>query len=62
MQGFEQHKLLATPHLQVTYQPRDFRAMGESWKIITEDSLNPKESTLSARDGSHSRLLRNFVG
>lgn len=42
---FEQHKLLATPHLQVTYQPRDFRAMremGESWKIITEDIPQPK--------------------
>ena len=31
---------IETPHLNVAYQPRDFRAMremGESWKILTED-------------------------
>lgn len=42
---FEQHKLLPTPHLNVTYQPRDFRAMremGASWKIITEDMPQPQ--------------------
>ena len=42
---FEQHKLIATPHLNVTYQPRDFRAMremGESWKIITEEMPQPR--------------------
>jgi hypothetical protein len=41
---FAQHKLLPTPHLNITYQPRDFRAMretGESWKIITEDLPQP---------------------
>ncbi len=41
---FEQHKLVPTPHLNVTYQPRDFRAqreMGESWRIITEDMPQP---------------------
>jgi hypothetical protein len=30
---------IATPHLDIAYQPRDFRAlreMGESWKIVTE--------------------------
>lgn len=39
-----QHKLLPTPHLNVTYQPRDFRAMremGETWKIITSDQPQP---------------------
>jgi len=42
---FEQHKVIATPHLDVTYQPRDYRAMremGESWKIITEDTPQPR--------------------
>lgn len=42
---FERHKLVPTPHLNVTYQPRDFRSMremGESWKIITEDMPQPK--------------------
>lgn len=41
---FEGHKLVPTPHLNVAYQPRDFRAlreMGESWKIITEDMPQP---------------------
>lgn len=41
---FEQHKQLPTPHLDVVYQPRDYRAMremGESWKIITEDMPQP---------------------
>ena len=41
---FEQHKQILTPHLSVTYQPRDFRAlreMGASWKIITEDMPQP---------------------
>jgi hypothetical protein len=41
---FENHELLPTPHLGVTYKPRDFRAMremGESWKIITEDQPQP---------------------
>lgn len=41
---FENHKRLATPHLNVCYQPRDFRAMremGETWKIITPDQPQP---------------------
>jgi len=41
---FEQHKPIRTPHLGITYQPRDFRAMremGESWKIITEEMPQP---------------------
>jgi hypothetical protein len=35
---------VATPHLNVRYQPRDFRAvreMGESWKILTEEAKEP---------------------
>jgi hypothetical protein len=41
---FERHKLVPTPHLNITYQSRDFRAMremGASWKIITEDMSQP---------------------
>ena len=41
---FEKHQPVATPHLNVTYHPRDFRAlreMGASWKIITEDLPQP---------------------
>ncbi|MES2794155.1 MAG: hypothetical protein V4719_31365 [Planctomycetota bacterium] len=41
---FEQHRSLPTPHLDVTYQPRDFRAMremGATWKLITEDMPEP---------------------
>lgn len=41
---FEKHKLLPTPHLDLPYQPRDFRAlreMGDSWKIITPDQPQP---------------------
>lgn len=41
---FENHKLLTTPHLNVTYQPTDFRAMremGASWKIITDEIPQP---------------------
>jgi hypothetical protein len=33
-----------TPHLNISYQPRDFRPlreMGESWKILTEDTGEP---------------------
>ncbi len=35
---------LETSHLNIAYQPRDFRAfreMGESWKILTEDAREP---------------------
>jgi hypothetical protein len=41
---FEKNRLVSTPHLNVTYQPTDFRAMremGESWKIITEAVPQP---------------------
>jgi hypothetical protein len=41
---FEQHRRLPTPHLNVAYLPRDFRAlreMGASWRIITEDQPEP---------------------
>ena len=36
---------IATPHLDVAYQARDFRAfreMGDSWKIITEETPQPQ--------------------
>jgi len=42
---FEKNKAQATPHLEIAYQPRDFRAMremGKSWKIITDDQPQPK--------------------
>jgi hypothetical protein len=42
---FEGHRPLNTPYLEVTYQPRDYRAMremGDTWKIITEDMPEPK--------------------
>jgi len=41
---FEGHKPIPTPHLDIAYQASDFRAlreMGRSWKIITEDQLQP---------------------
>jgi hypothetical protein len=41
---FEKHKPVATPHLDIAYKPRDFRALretGASWKIITEDMPQP---------------------
>ena len=41
---FEKNVLVKTPHLNLSYQPVDFRAMremGESWKIITEDQPQP---------------------
>jgi hypothetical protein len=36
---------LDTPHLRITYPPQDYRAMremGASWKIITEETPEPK--------------------
>jgi hypothetical protein len=42
---FEKHAQLKTPHLNIAYQPQDFRGMremGKSWKIITEDQPQPK--------------------
>ena len=50
---FEQNKLLATPQLDVAYKPIDYRAMremGDSWKIITEGTPEPK-----GMDSSRSR-------
>lgn len=41
---FQKHQLLPTPQLDVTYQPRDFKALretGASWKIITPDQPEP---------------------
>jgi hypothetical protein len=41
---FQQHKLLATPHLDIAYQPRDFHAMremGATWKLITPNLPEP---------------------
>lgn len=38
-------KELKTPNLEIKYEPRDFRAMrelGDSWKILTEKSPQPK--------------------
>jgi hypothetical protein len=32
---------IETPHLDIAYRPRDYRAlreMGESWKIVTEET------------------------
>jgi hypothetical protein len=44
MHSRHQGKPLATPHLELAYAPRDFRAfreMGASWKILTEDVPQP---------------------
>jgi hypothetical protein len=41
---FQSHQELATPQLNIAYEPRDFRAMremGDSWRIITEDQPQP---------------------
>lgn len=38
-------KPLATPHLEIVYQPRDFsamREMGKSWQIITDQTPQPR--------------------
>lgn len=42
---FEKNQPTPTPHLNVVYQPTDFRSMremGASWKIVTEDIPEPK--------------------
>ncbi|MEZ6071739.1 MAG: hypothetical protein R3C10_16100 [Pirellulales bacterium] len=42
---FEGGKSLDTPHLDVAYAPKDYRAMremGGSWRIITEDVPEPQ--------------------
>jgi hypothetical protein len=41
----EKGKAVETPHLDITYKPRDFRAMremGESWKVLTKDTPQPQ--------------------
>ncbi len=43
--NFEHHRTVKTPHLEIAYQPRDYRAMremGATWKLITEDMPQPK--------------------
>lgn len=48
---FEGNKLLDTPHLDVSYAPRDYRdmrEMGATWKIITDDLPQPPGIDLSA--------------
>jgi len=38
-------KVVKTPHLELAYAPRDFRAyreMGATWQIITDDLQQPK--------------------
>jgi hypothetical protein len=40
----EHHRPVPTPHLEIAYAPRDYRAMremGATWKIITEDQPEP---------------------
>jgi hypothetical protein len=35
---------METPHLNIGYQPRDFRAfcqMGQPWKVLTEQAKEP---------------------
>lgn len=42
---FQGGKPIATPHLAIAYQPRDYRKMremGATWKIMTEDIPEPK--------------------
>ncbi len=45
MHSRHEQRPMRTPHLEFAYQPQNFRAMremGESWKIITEDSPQPE--------------------
>jgi len=42
--NFEKNRPIATPHLEIAYEARDYRAMremGATWKIITEDLPQP---------------------
>jgi hypothetical protein len=46
MHSRHEQQRLETPQLAISYKPNDFRAMremGESWKIITENSVAPPE-------------------
>jgi hypothetical protein len=46
-------KAVATPHLEFGYAARDFtamREMGESWKVVTEDTPEPRGIDLTGRD------------
>lgn len=50
------HEVLKTPHLEFAYSARDFsamREMGQSWKIVTEATPEPKGIDLTGR--SHER-------
>ena len=54
--GVESHyrgdKPIDTPHLEFSYQPRDFRAMremGDSWKVVTLETPEPKGIDRTAR-------------
>jgi hypothetical protein len=49
---FEKNSAIATPQLDIAYQPLDYRAlreMGETWKIITEDQPQPPGIDRAAR-------------
>jgi hypothetical protein len=49
----EAGKPVATPHLEFGYAARDFtamREMGESWKVVTEDTPEPKGIDLTGRN------------
>jgi len=42
---FQSGKPMDTPHLTISYHPRDYRnmrEMGDTWKILTEDIPEPK--------------------
>jgi hypothetical protein len=45
MRSHVERQPIATPHLEIAYQPSDFRAFresGASWKIITKDTPQPR--------------------
>lgn len=51
VRSFNENRPIDTPHLEITYQPIDFRAMrerGDSWKVITVDTPQPIEFTPGA--------------
>ena len=50
---FQGQKPVTTPYLDVAYQPTDFRAMremGETWKILTPDTPQPRGIDTTTRD------------